>query len=78
MKANEFRLALDAADRGATFVYASGFIAQSLHEAKKDCADLKALQDAAYTAHERKDAWLTQKKLAPFAYEYRATRRSKS
>ena len=78
LKANEFRLSLDAAGAGSTFLYAVGFIAQALHEAKKDCADLKALQEAAHAAYERKDAWLTQKRLAPFAFEYRATRRSKS
>jgi hypothetical protein len=74
MKANEFRLALGAAQPSDTFVYATGFIAWAVHQAKEH-ADLAALQLAAYGAYAKGDASLTQKKLAPFQFEYRATKR---
>jgi hypothetical protein len=75
MKANEFRLALDVAHPGDTFVYATGFIAWSMHEAK-DHADLAALQLAAYGAHLKGNVALTQNRLGPFQFEYRATKRA--
>jgi hypothetical protein len=75
MRPNEFRLVLDAAEPGETFVYATGFIAWAMHEAK-DHADLAALQLATYEAHVKGNVALTQKRLAPFQFEYRATKRA--
>ena len=77
LTADEFTATLVTTRPGDAFIYATGSIAWALYEAAKNnenVGHLTNLQRTAYDAYETGKAHLTQKKLAPFKCEYRATR----
>jgi hypothetical protein len=78
MSAQEFQERLTAATPGETLIYATGFLIVDLQQAFSDklptAGELNRLAGLALTASNKGGAHLTQRRVGPGRFEYRATK----